>query len=146
VVDIVDGVPIGPAPFALFGKLQQSLGRLPVDDPTGKASASSGCRKEGLDCAFQSVGDQGHPVPLTSVKVGSLLRWYSVTLPNAGSLPMKNLETEDVWLRFFLRRLRLGLRNAKSPDTAAVLKEVIADAEERLDRLESGTDNGRAAD
>jgi len=59
---------------------------------------------------------------------------------------MKNLETEDVWLRFFLRRLRLGLRNAKSPDTAAVLKEVIADAEERLDRLESGTDNGRAAD
>ena len=59
---------------------------------------------------------------------------------------MKNLEPEDVWLRFFLRRLRLGLRNAKSPDTTAVLKEVIADAEERLDRLESGTDNGRAAD
>jgi hypothetical protein len=59
---------------------------------------------------------------------------------------MKNLEPEDVWLRFFLRRLRLGLRNAKSPDTTAVLKELIANAEERLDRLERGTDNGRAAD
>jgi hypothetical protein len=59
---------------------------------------------------------------------------------------MKNLEPEDVWLRFFLRRLRLGLRNAKSPDTTAVLKELIANAEERLDRLERGTDNGRAAE
>ena len=55
---------------------------------------------------------------------------------------MKNLEPEDVWLRFFLRRLRLGLRRARSPDTAAILKELIADAEERLDRLEGGTDNG----
>ena len=59
---------------------------------------------------------------------------------------MKNLEPEDVWLRFFLRRLRLGLRNAKSPDTAAVLKELITDAEERLDRLERGTDNGHTPD
>ena len=57
---------------------------------------------------------------------------------------MKNLEPEDVWLRFFLRRLRLGLRKAKSADTAAVLKELIADAEERLDRLERH--NGRAAE
>jgi hypothetical protein len=38
---------------------------------------------------------------------------------------MKNLEAEDVWLRFFLRRLRLGLRNAKSADTTAVLEELI---------------------
>jgi hypothetical protein len=51
---------------------------------------------------------------------------------------MKNVEPEDAWLRFFLRRLRLGLRNAKSADTVAVLKELIADAEERLDRLERG--------
>jgi hypothetical protein len=58
---------------------------------------------------------------------------------------MKNLETEDVWLRFFLRRLRLGLRNAKSPDTTAVLKELIADAEERLDRLERSPDDGHTA-
>jgi hypothetical protein len=57
---------------------------------------------------------------------------------------MKNLEAEDVWLRFFLRRLRLGLRKAKSPDTAAVLKELVA--EERLDRLESGEDSGHAAE
>jgi len=46
-----------------------------------------------------------------------------------GGLAMKNLEPEDVWLRFFLRRLRLGLRNAKSPATATVLKELIAVAE-----------------
>ena len=59
---------------------------------------------------------------------------------------MKNLDPEDVWLRFFLRRLRLGLRNAKSPDTVAVLKELIADAEERLDRLERGTDVGHRPD
>jgi hypothetical protein len=51
---------------------------------------------------------------------------------------MKNIEPEDAWLRFFLRRLRLGLRNAKSVDTVAVLKELIADADERLDRLERG--------
>jgi hypothetical protein len=57
---------------------------------------------------------------------------------------MKNLEPEDVWLRFFLRRLRLGLRRARSPDTVAILKELIA--EDRLDRLERGTDNGRAAE
>jgi len=57
---------------------------------------------------------------------------------------MKDIEPEDVWLRFFLRRLRLGLRKAKSADTAAVLKELIADAEERLDRLERH--NGRAAE
>jgi len=56
---------------------------------------------------------------------------------------MKNLEPEDVWLRFFLRRLRLGLRKAKSPDTTAVLKELIADAEERLDRLERAADESR---
>ena len=49
---------------------------------------------------------------------------------------MKNLETEDAWLRFLLRRMRLGLRNAKSPETAVVLKELIAEAEERLDGLE----------
>ena len=47
---------------------------------------------------------------------------------------MKNREAEDAWLRFFLRRLRLGLRNAKSPETAAVLKQLVADAEERLER------------
>jgi len=48
----------------------------------------------------------------------------------------KNLEPEDVWLRFFLRRLRLALQNAKSPATVSVLKELVAAAEERLDKLE----------
>ena len=63
-------------------------------------------------------------------------------------LPVSNgvcLEPEDVWLRFFLPRMRLDLRNAKSPDTLAILKELISDAEERLDRLERGTDNGHTA-
>jgi len=32
---------------------------------------------------------------------------------------MKNREAEDAWLRFFLRRLRLGLRKAKSPDNSS---------------------------
>ena len=49
---------------------------------------------------------------------------------------MKNLDTEDVWLRFLLRRLRLALRNATSFATANVLKELITIAEERLDRVE----------
>ncbi len=55
---------------------------------------------------------------------------------------MENLEPEDVWLRFFLRRLRLGLRNAKSPATVTILKELIAVAEERLDKLERAADEG----
>ena len=49
-----------------------------------------------------------------------------------------------VGMRFFLRRLRLGLRNAKSTDTVAVLKELIAETEERLDRPERR--NGQIAD
>ena len=65
--------------------------------------------------------------------------------PNAGVLPMKYLDPEDVWLRFFLRRVRLALRNAKSADTTAVLKELIADAEDRLDRLERDKGSGHAA-
>ena len=54
--------------------------------------------------------------------------------PKPKDLTHRELEAEDVWLRFFLRWLRLGLRKAKSPDTAAVLKELVADAEERLER------------
>jgi len=47
---------------------------------------------------------------------------------------MKDLEPEDAWLRFFLRRLRLGLLKPSRQTTAAVLKELVADAEERLER------------
>ena len=56
---------------------------------------------------------------------------------------MENLEPEDVWLRFFLRRLRLGLRNAKSLATVTILKELVAMAEERLDKLERAAHEGR---
>ena len=55
----------------------------------------------------------------------------------------KNLEPEDVWLRFFLRRLRLALRSAKSPATVTILKELVAVAEERLDKIECAADEGR---
>ena len=58
---------------------------------------------------------------------------------------MKNLDSEDAWLRFFLRRLRLGLRNAKSPATATVLKELITLAEDRLDIVERAAEGDRAA-
>jgi len=49
---------------------------------------------------------------------------------------VQTVESEDVWLRFFLRRLRLSLRQARSPAVNAVLTELITVAEERLDRLE----------
>ena len=45
-------------------------------------------------------------------------------------------ESEEIWLRFFVRRLRVGLRYAKSPDVKTMLKELIAVAEERLERVE----------
>jgi hypothetical protein len=56
-----------------------------------------------------------------------------------------DLEPEDVWLRFFLGRLRLALRDASSPPTAAVLREIITLAEERIDRLEAAARDGPAA-
>ena len=68
----------------------------------------------------------------------SLINIIKGGLIPSGRMVMKNFEPEDVWLRLFLRRLRLGLRNAKSTDTVAVLKELIAETEERLDRLERG--------
>jgi len=42
-------------------------------------------------------------------------------------------DDEREWLRFFLRRLRTALRYAKSPETTAILKELIAEIEARLD-------------
>lgn len=72
-----------------------------------------------------------------AAKVAAAIRW----------LAMENLEPEDVWLRFFLRRLRLGLRNAKSPAVTAVLRELIAVAEERLGQVEAAASGGgQAAD
>ena len=54
---------------------------------------------------------------------------------------MADLEDEVSWLRFRLRRLRVILRlvSGAKPDKALVetaLKELIADAEARLDGLE----------
>ena len=48
-----------------------------------------------------------------------------------------DLEDEETWLRTRVIRLRTMLRFAKDPRTEAGLKEFIADAEERLDALES---------
>ena len=47
-----------------------------------------------------------------------------------------DLEPEDVWLRHRLRRLRTILRHVEEPDAEAMLRELIADAEDRLDVLE----------
>lgn len=59
---------------------------------------------------------------------------------------LENFEPEDVWLRFFLRRLQFGLRKVKSSEVQAVLQELIDVAQERLDHLECGTDNGHIVD
>jgi len=45
----------------------------------------------------------------------------------------KGQDDEQEWLRFFLRRLRAALRYAKSPETTAILKELIVEIEARLD-------------
>jgi hypothetical protein len=47
-----------------------------------------------------------------------------------------DLEPEENWLRHRLRRLRTILRYAKEPRVESGLRELIADAEERLDLLE----------
>ena len=47
-----------------------------------------------------------------------------------------DLEPEDVWLRHRLRRLRAILRRVKEPVVEGMLRELIADAEDRLDLLE----------
>jgi hypothetical protein len=44
---------------------------------------------------------------------------------------------EETWLHHRLRRLRTALRLAKEPRVEAILRELIGDAEERLDLLET---------
>jgi hypothetical protein len=58
---------------------------------------------------------------------------------------MTDIEPEGAWLRFFIGRLRLGLRDAKSPATAAVVRELIVIAEDRLDRIERAAGGPTAA-
>jgi hypothetical protein len=47
------------------------------------------------------------------------------------------MEAEAVWLRKRIIRLRAALRFAKDQRTEIILREVIADAEDRLAALES---------
>jgi hypothetical protein len=47
-----------------------------------------------------------------------------------------DLEPEAVWLRHRLRRLRAILRRVEEPAVEDMLRELIADAEDRLDVLE----------
>jgi bacterioferritin (cytochrome b1) len=46
------------------------------------------------------------------------------------------LEPEDAWLRYRVRRLRAILHRVKDPEALTLLHELISDAEERLDALE----------
>ena len=46
------------------------------------------------------------------------------------------VQPENVWLCFRLKRLRIILREVKDPNAETLLRELIADAEERLETLE----------
>lgn len=46
------------------------------------------------------------------------------------------LEPEDAWLRYRLRRFRAILHRVKDPEALTLLHELITDAEDRLDLLE----------
>ena len=54
----------------------------------------------------------------------------------------KDFEKEEIWLRHRLRRLRALLRYAKEIRVEIGLRELIADAEERLEILEQGQNQG----
>jgi hypothetical protein len=47
-------------------------------------------------------------------------------------------EDEEIWLRHRVIRLRTLLRYAKEPHVECGLRELIADAEKRLEPLENG--------
>lgn len=48
----------------------------------------------------------------------------------------RELEPEDTWLRYRVRRLRAVLHRVKDPEALTLLHELITDAEDRLDLLE----------
>ena len=48
----------------------------------------------------------------------------------------KDFEEEEIWLRHRLQRMRMLFRYAKEPLVESGLRELIADAEERLEILE----------
>jgi hypothetical protein len=45
-------------------------------------------------------------------------------------------EEEDIWLRHRVGRLRAALRIANEPRVVAILRELIIDAEKRLELIE----------
>ena len=47
------------------------------------------------------------------------------------------LEPEAVWLRLRIIRLRTALRYALEPRTQTILREIIADMEERVEQLDA---------
>jgi hypothetical protein len=49
---------------------------------------------------------------------------------------MSDLEPEEIWVRHRLRRLRTIPRYAKEPRVESGLRELITEAEERLNLLE----------
>lgn len=49
---------------------------------------------------------------------------------------MNPTESEAIWLRFMLRRLRAAVRRAKESELEAILKELIVEGEERLFTVE----------
>jgi hypothetical protein len=49
-----------------------------------------------------------------------------------------DLEPEAAWLRSRIIRLRAAFRYAVEPRAGAILRETIADMEERLEQLEAG--------
>jgi hypothetical protein len=50
------------------------------------------------------------------------------------------VQNEELWLRYRVIRMRTALRFAISPEVANILRELIADGEERLLALEGHAD------
>ncbi len=46
------------------------------------------------------------------------------------------MEDEEHWLRFLLRRRRAALRHARAPAAEGIIRELIGDAEKRLAFIE----------
>jgi hypothetical protein len=55
------------------------------------------------------------------------------------------MEAEPTWLRKRIIRLRMAMRFAKDPRTETILRDVIAEAEERLIALEATSASARRA-
>src|ERR1700754_3401137 len=70
----------------------------------------------------------------------SLRGAYNFVKPHTASARgIMELEAEESWLRKRIMRLRTLLRYANDPRIEAGLREVIADAEHRLEILQSST-------